>query len=60
MGFFAQKWIGVDTEVCADSNGAAVCAVSQLANARPDGARVAMSVPMDVVFFEKIELPNMA
>ena len=60
MGFFGKKWIGVDTEVCADSNGAAVCAVSQLANARPNGARVAMSLPMDVVFFEKIELPNMA
>ena len=60
MGFCNQKWIGVDTEVCADSNGAAVCAVSQLANARPNGARVAMSLPMDVVFFEKIELPNMA
>ena len=59
MGFFGQKWIGVDTEVCADSNGAAVCAVSQLANARPDGAHVAMSLPMDVVFFEKIQLPNM-
>ena len=59
MGFSGQKWIGVDTEVCADSNGAAVCAVSQLANARPEGARVAMSLPMDVVFFEKIQLPNM-
>ena len=60
MGFFRQKWIGVDTEVCADSNGAAVCAVSQLARFRPDGARVAMSLPMDSVFFEKIELPNMS
>ena len=59
MAIIGKKWIGVDTEVCADSNGAAVCAVSQLANARPDGARVAMSLPMDVVFFEKIQLPNM-
>jgi hypothetical protein len=60
MGFSGQKWIGVDTEVCADLNGAAVCAVSQLARFRPDGARVAMSLPMDAVFFEKIELPNMS
>ena len=59
MDLIGKKWIGVDTEVCADSNGAAVCTVSQLANARPDGARVAMSLPMDAVFFEKIELPNM-
>ena len=60
MGFSGQKWVGADTEVCADSNGAAVCAVSQLARFRPDGARVAMSLPMDSVFFEKIELPNMS
>ncbi len=59
MDLIGKKWIGVDTEVCADSYGAAVCTVSQLANARPDGARVAMSLPMDAVFFEKIELPNM-
>ncbi len=60
MGFSGQKWIGADTEVCADANGTAVCAVSQLARFRPDGARVAMSLPMDAVFFEKIELPNMS
>lgn len=60
MGIPGKKWIGVDTEVCADSNGTAVCTVSQLARFRTDGARMAMSLPMDVVFFEKIELPNMS
>ncbi len=59
MGFSGKKWIGVDTEVCAEAGGAAVCAVSQLAHFRPGGARVAMSIPMDSVFFEKIEIPNM-
>ena len=59
MGCSGKKWIGVDTEVCADAGGTAVCAVSQLAHVRPGGARVAMSIPMDSVFFEKIELPNM-
>ena len=58
MGFSGKKWIGVDAEVCADASGAPICAATQLARVRPDGARVALGLPMDMVFFEKIEIPN--
>ena len=54
-----KKWIGVDAETCADTRGASPCAATQLSRVRPDGARVAMALPMDVVFFEKMELPGM-
>ena len=54
-----QKWIGVDADTCSDVRGGDLCAATQIARLRPDGARVAMSLPMDVVFFEKIELPGM-
>ena len=52
MGFSGKKWIGVDAEVCADASGAPICAATQLARVRPDGARVALGLPMDMVFFE--------
>ncbi len=60
MGFSGKKWIGVDAEVCADAGGVPVCAATQLARVRPDGARVALGLPMDMVFFEKIEIPNVS
>ena len=56
---FGKSWIGVDAETCADTCGASPCAATQLSRVRPDGARVAMALPMDVVFFEKMELPGM-
>ena len=59
MSGLGEKWIGVDADCCADTCGVDRCAPTQLARIRPDGARVAMSLPMDVVFFEKIELPGM-
>jgi hypothetical protein len=58
MGISGKKWIGVDAEVCADASGAPICAATQLTRVRPDGARVALGLPMDMVFFEKIEIPN--
>ena len=58
MGCFGQKWIGVDAEECAGADGASVCAATQLARVRPDGAHVALGLPMDMVFFERIEIPN--
>ena len=58
MGFSDKKWSGVDAEVCADASGAPICAATQLARVRPDGAHVALGLPMDMVFFEKIEIPN--
>ena len=53
-----KTWIGADSDVCAEARGA-ICAVTQLAHLRPDGARVAMALPMDQVFFERIEFPKM-
>jgi hypothetical protein len=58
MKLSGKIWIGADSDVCADSRGA-ICSVTQLAHVRPDGARVAMGLPMDQVFFERIEFPKM-
>ena len=58
MRLSGKTWIGADSDVCADSRGT-ICSVTQLAHVRPDGARVAMGLPMDQVFFERIEFPKM-
>lgn len=57
--FSGKKWIGVDGVVCAESSGARAFGATRLGEVRPDGARVALSLPMDAVFFERIELPQM-
>ena len=57
--FSGKKWVGVDGAVCAEASGACAFGATRLGEVRPDGARVALALPMDAVFFEKIELPNM-
>ena len=58
--FSKSKWIGVDGGICATANGAVSAAADVLRLARPDGSRVAMALPMDTVYFERIELEDVS
>lgn len=53
-------WIGVDGELCASTQKTLDITASELGNIRPDGSRIAMALPMDSVFFEKIEFPQVS